>query len=315
MSVNATSIVMYHYVRPIKGSRHPLIRGLEIDAFRRQLDYLTHEFNIVSAEDVIGHVKNGSDLPMKSCLLTFDDGYKDHFLYAFPELRRRNLKGCFFPSAKSTLDRDVLDVNKIHFILSEQPDVHKLVADLKSTLLCRADRIGDVSKSSFEDCWNAYSASSRYDNKEVSFLKAMLQRILPCATRSAVLDELFRRHVSSDPEGFSAQLYMSLEELRQLVNDGMYVGSHGYSHVWLGEESNERQGTEIDLSLKFLAEIGAATSNWIMCYPYGSYNDETLRILRSRDCALGFTTSVGEAALEPSRVLELPRFDTNDFPQ
>ena len=34
------TIVMYHYVRKIKGSQFSNIKGLEFDAFKYQLDYL-----------------------------------------------------------------------------------------------------------------------------------------------------------------------------------------------------------------------------------------------------------------------------------
>ena len=35
------TIVMYHYVRPIKESKFPGIKGLELEGFKRQLDYLS----------------------------------------------------------------------------------------------------------------------------------------------------------------------------------------------------------------------------------------------------------------------------------
>jgi hypothetical protein len=44
---------MYHYVRPIKGSEYPGIKGLELNGFKRQLDYLSENFSIVSTEQVI----------------------------------------------------------------------------------------------------------------------------------------------------------------------------------------------------------------------------------------------------------------------
>ena len=34
------TIIMYHYVRPIKGSSYPLIKGLELDEFKTQLNFL-----------------------------------------------------------------------------------------------------------------------------------------------------------------------------------------------------------------------------------------------------------------------------------
>ena len=52
-----------------------------------------------------------------------------------------------------------------------------------------------------------------------------------------------------------------------------------------------------------------------MCYPYGAYSNDTLRILKDRNCAVGLTTKVGVAEISLDSALELPRFDTNDFPQ
>ena len=44
------TIVMYHYLRGIKGSDCPNIKGLEFDGFKRQLDYLSVNFSIITAE-------------------------------------------------------------------------------------------------------------------------------------------------------------------------------------------------------------------------------------------------------------------------
>jgi hypothetical protein len=51
-----------------------------------------------------------------------------------------------------------------------------------------------------------------------------------------------------------------------------------------------------------------------MCYPYGSYNDPLLSVLRTRGCKLGLTTRVEIADLEADDPLTLPRLDTNDLP-
>ena len=90
------TIVTYHYVRPIIDSQFPGIKGLEIDGFKRQLDFLQKNFSIVSTEQVIDRIKNDKPLPLKPCWLTFDDGYKEHFKYVFPELVKRNLSSAFF---------------------------------------------------------------------------------------------------------------------------------------------------------------------------------------------------------------------------
>ena len=44
---------MYHYVRNIKNSKYPQIKGIEIDLFKRQLDFIENNFNLIRAEDLI----------------------------------------------------------------------------------------------------------------------------------------------------------------------------------------------------------------------------------------------------------------------
>ena len=38
---------MYHYVRPIKGSSYPFIKGLELDEFKTQLNFLEKNYKII----------------------------------------------------------------------------------------------------------------------------------------------------------------------------------------------------------------------------------------------------------------------------
>src|SRR5215469_14411814 len=96
------TIVMYHYVRDLKRSRFPAIKGLSLDRFRRQLDYIQAHFTPITIEDVLGALKDPrSKLPEDSILLTFDDGYSDHFVNVFPVLDARGIRACFFPSGRS----------------------------------------------------------------------------------------------------------------------------------------------------------------------------------------------------------------------
>ena len=47
------TIVTYHYVRPIKKSSYPLIKGLELESFKIQLDYLEKNYKIITMESLI----------------------------------------------------------------------------------------------------------------------------------------------------------------------------------------------------------------------------------------------------------------------
>lgn len=308
--MSQVNIVMYHYVREIKNSNYPKIKGLEISGFRRQLDYLTNNFNIIKAEDVINFVKNGDNLPEKSCLLTFDDGYKDHLIFALPELLKRNLQGSFFLSAKPVIERKILNVNRIHFILASTNNLADLVNNVNK--LCIEHGITSEELDSFK---SQYAIPSLYDSADVMYVKNLLQHGLSENINNFICSKLFRTYVNRDELDFADDLYISFDETKKLISSGMYVGSHGYKHLHLNKESYDSQSSEIDLSLKFLKDVGASTIDWIMCYPYGAYNDDTLKILSERNCAVGLTTKVGIAEVKRDFSLELSRFDTNDYPQ
>jgi len=304
------AIIMYHYVRKIRDSHYKNIKGLEVDRFKRQLDYLSRNFRILTAEELISHVHGRTAIKENSCLLTFDDGYKDHIRYVMPELLARGIQGSFFPPAMPVIEREMLDVNRVHFILASCNDDRDLVKNVNLI----SQEYG-IPTSLLDEYWKLYAIQNRYDTKETIYIKRMLQHALPEDIRNAVASKLFVKYVGLPEKEFSDDLYLSIGDVKELVNCGMYVGSHGYRHLWLNKESRESQFSEIDLSLRFLMSVGAPTVDWIMCYPYGAYNSDTLDILGETKCAMGLTTNVDFAHAYLARSLELPRFDTNDFPQ
>ncbi|MGC6518138.1 MAG: polysaccharide deacetylase family protein [Candidatus Puniceispirillaceae bacterium] len=304
------TIVMYHYVRPIKGSKFPGIKGLELDGFRRQLDYLNDKFTIVSTEQVINAVNKGALLPNNACWLTFDDGYKDHFEYVMPELLKRNLHGAFFPPRVAIEEDQVLDVNLIHHILSCADDVKHLVSSLNAH--CSGQGISESDLAAYYD---EYAVPNRFDDADTIYVKRMLQHVLPEQVRTSIAEKMFKEFVGLSAADFSKELYMSIDEVRELVNSGMYVGSHGSMHYWLNKISPEEQEKDIAQSLSFLEKVGAPTKDWVMCYPYGAYNEATLSLLEKYDACVGVTTEVRAANVKADNPFELPRLDTNDFPQ
>jgi peptidoglycan/xylan/chitin deacetylase (PgdA/CDA1 family) len=306
------TIVMYHYVRDLRRSRHSAIKALSLQEFEEQIQYITRYYSVISGPELMDAIAEAAPLPPRPILLTFDDGYLDHFTEVFPVLDRQKLPGCFFPPAKCILEHEVLDVNKIHFVLSSAPDKRTLLEPIFAQIDENRSRYPLLSSAEY---WAKLGKPSRFDPAEVAFFKRMLQRELPLPLRRAILDELFRRHVTADEESFSRELYMTLDQLRLLRRHGMYIGSHGYDHLWLDTLSPPQQEREIDQSLRFLTSVGGDARRWIMCYPYGAHNESLLSVLKSRNCVVGLTTEVGLASLDGHDPLLLPRLDTNDLPK
>ena len=295
------TIVMYHYVRPIHESEFPGIKGLELEGFKRQLDFLEENYSIVTTEQVIAAVTKGKKLPKHACWLTFDDGYKEHYIHVLPELIKRNLSGAFFPPRVVIEEDKLLDVNAIHHILSKMSNIKLLVSDLYEH--CLNNGVSQVQLSNY---YKEFGIVNRWDDADTIFIKRMLQHVLPENIRNLITRSLFEKYVGISTQEFSSKLYMNIEEVRTLMKKGMYVGSHGSMHYWLDSISEEKQKEDIVKSLSFLEDIGVPTKDWIMCYPYGAYNNLTLSLLKKLGASIGITTKVKIADLSNDNPFTLP---------
>jgi peptidoglycan/xylan/chitin deacetylase (PgdA/CDA1 family) len=306
------TIVMYHYVRPIAGSRHPRIRGLELHDFEGQLDHIERHYRVISAAQLVNAARTGSPLPDNPLLLTFDDGYADHHQYVTPALQRRGMSGLFFPTSGTVEERWMLDVNKLHFVLATVGDFGALVRIVESAV--------EASRSEFDmpplaDFRARLWAANRFDPPEVIYVKRMLQFALPEILRNRITSDLFHQYVSRDEAAFADELYVSVDQLRRMREGGMEIGSHGHAHYWLDSLPVADQARDIDRSLQMLDRIGVTRQGFYFCYPFGGYTSDTVALLADRGCGAAFTTRVALARPETNDMLVLPRLDTNDLPR
>lgn len=85
-------ILMYHHVDDKQGSLY-----ISKNVFAGQMDYLVSKgYNTVTLPEVMESLQGLKTLPPKPLVITFDDGYQDNYLNAYPILRERNMKATFF---------------------------------------------------------------------------------------------------------------------------------------------------------------------------------------------------------------------------
>ena len=86
------SVVMYHYVRDLKSSRFPEIKGLDFKLFVEQIEFLRRHYQFVTSEQLARCLDSREPLPDKAVLLSFDDAYIDHYTHVFPLLDRLGIQ-------------------------------------------------------------------------------------------------------------------------------------------------------------------------------------------------------------------------------
>jgi peptidoglycan/xylan/chitin deacetylase (PgdA/CDA1 family) len=90
------TILTYHTVGDYKEIL-PAGINIPIEAFRSHMDYLfQHEYKVVPLGEIVNHMIHGQKLQGKALAVTFDDGYEDHFLHAYPILKRYGFPATIF---------------------------------------------------------------------------------------------------------------------------------------------------------------------------------------------------------------------------
>ena len=302
---------MYHYVRDLKNTRFPKLKALDISLFKEQIKYLKENYTIITMEQLIEAVDDKTDLPNKSVLLTFDDAYIDHYTQVFPILVQNNIQGSFYPPVKAVSEHVMLDVNKVHHILASNASSEQIISEIYKWL----DHFrNDYQLESNKFYYSHLAKENRFDTADRIFIKRLLQTGLDESLRQIITSKLFEMFMDISEQTLASELYMNIDQLKVMKRFGMHIGAHGYNHYWLGTLSKEKQEFEIHKSLEFLKLIGSELEKWTMCYPYGSYNKDTLDVLYDKGCKLALTTNVDVVNLNIHKKYEFPRLDTRDIP-
>lgn len=307
------AIVMYHYLREPRPGRPALSPA----RFRAQIEDFRRRFDIVGPEELL----SGS-WPPRPLMLTFDDGYREHYQLAFPLLAELGLRGLFGPVPEAAREGRVLISHQIQLLLAGPAGPagpERLEAEIEDFLRERGLGFSGAD-------YRAANPPRPGENPARFFVRTILQQDLPpprrlnsplelaAETRRELTETLFTRHVTADPAALAAELYASPDELRAMVRGGQALCLHGRSHTWLGPLAAREQQLELEQARAFILELGAGPEGLGLCYPYGSYGPETIGLARAAGLAFGLTTRAEPIGPEPEARFTWGRYDAETLP-
>jgi len=292
------TIAMYHFVRTDDSG----IKAITVKNFASQIDYILDNYTVISLEDYIDFLNNDKDIPEKSCVLTFDDGLKDHYLNVFPVLKEKKIPACFFPLTQPLTEYIVPLVHQVHFLLA------KLGSKVFSNEFNQA--LSPELKEFLVDGKVLKQKKCKWDNDDIlaGNLKYNIS-LMPFEPKIKIINQIFGKHFE-DSKRFCQDLYMSFEEMKEMLEQGMSFGGHTHSHLKLGELDREEQIKEVS---KEILEKELETKIRFFSYPFGSYSEETIKILDQQGYECGLTTDfdINKDEVNP---FALKRLDTNHLP-
>ncbi len=292
------AILMYH--RVVSGeelSRHYIQPGMYVSTstFERHLIFLKNHFEILAMTDLLSMWDEQRwDSKQRYCVVTFDDGWLDNYLYAFPLLRQYAVQATVFLPTGFIGTDDWFWPEKMAWMYRQyaargEAEKQRCLGALRN----RHSWLGDFSQ-----------AVTRGD------LDALIERCK--AFKPEQLDALL--------SGWAASLELGLPVERQVINwdearsmsaAGVSFGSHSVSHKILTKLTPGEIVQEVEDSWTVLAQQ-RVNSVPVFCYPNGDWSIDISSAVKAAGYKAATTTEFGYEAQTPMNRFGLKRVNVHD---
>jgi peptidoglycan/xylan/chitin deacetylase (PgdA/CDA1 family) len=86
-------VLMYHHINHHKGD----MVTITPEVFEGQMEYLQRAgYRTLKIQELVSYINGGLTLPQKAVVVTFDDGWLDNYMYAFPILKKYKINATVF---------------------------------------------------------------------------------------------------------------------------------------------------------------------------------------------------------------------------
>lgn len=262
------AILIYHRVSPRRDSWS--LEPLSPQSFERQMRYFSQNYEILPLDRLVEHIKQGEPLPEKAVVITFDDGYKDNYRYAYPILKKYHVPATIFLTTGHIGTGNLFWWDKVSYIIQ-----HTYLDQLN-----------------LEEFGTFSMRSEREKSRASSIITERLKK-LPGGKKDLLIDDLLTISGVEIPADFGKELILSWDEISEMSHDGIAFGAHTVNHPILTNLPFEQAEREIVQSKNDIEKmIGHQVTAF--SYPNGDFNADIAKLVRT----CGFACAV---AVSPSR--------------
>lgn len=277
-------VLMYHRVLEpeqagLTGS-HPGIIVTQ-DTFARHMAVLKRRFTVLSLDAFADHLERKIPLPHSSCVVTFDDGWKDNVVNGLPVLKRHGIPALVF------LPTNFIGHRRVFW---REALTHVLVAAIM------ASRTDSARRARFADLLGPLDLGSVLDIEDedpravvIDFLGRQRLLAAPAEALIAALTDVLGRRVE---DMATPDTFMDWADVDAMERSGTAFGGHGVEHrplalATLEEARDEIQGSKAVVSARFPGTVPTFS------YPNGSLNHDVVNLVRAAGYRFAFTTEPG----------------------
>jgi peptidoglycan/xylan/chitin deacetylase (PgdA/CDA1 family) len=264
-------ILTYHRVLP---ANHPDLKfeqpGMYVtpETFQLHMNEVKRRFTVVHLNDWVKKLESNEKLPKYACAITFDDGWKDNYEYAYPILKELGIPATIF-----------LVSDYISTTYNFWPNrLSRFLGSIDNVLLRKV-------VNSEEGQWLKRRLSSNFDSTPEEKDNEYINRIIEICKvyNDDEINSFLDRLQSKYPDYMAAEATDLLDEkqVTEMVGSGLIrVGSHTCQHKRLLDSLNDEEIThEVSSSKKELMTRFNSPVE-IFCYPNGDFNDFSIDLVQ-----------------------------------
>ncbi len=304
LNINFFHGIMFHHFHD--RNMHKKSQGsISAKEFEKILNFIGFE-NILDPKVFIDLLKNNK-LKKKHVCLTFDDNLKSQFDIALPVLEKHNLKAFFFVYSSSlTKKPDLLELFR-YFRTNYYKSVNLFYKDFNKEVINKygKNKIDNFFKNNKKKILSWKSNFKIYTVQDIKF-RFLRDRFLLKREYEKFMFNLFASK-KFDYKKILKKLFMNSKDLNKLSKLGHEIGLHSNSHpTRLGDLSKIHQLTEYNTNKKILKSFVKKIDIISMSHPCGSYNQNTINILKNMKIQVGFRSDLKK---KNNSSLEIARMD------
>jgi len=263
-------ILMYHRISPQNDNWS--LKPLSPHNFERQIEYFCHNFEVFPLEQLVQRILQEKPLPKKAVIITFDDGYKDNYLYAFPILKKYHIPATVFLATGHIGTGNLFWWDKVNYAIQ-----HTAIDRLD------LDELGN------------YSLQSDLDRSHANFMITEKLKKLPNDNKEFLVKRIINDLNVDIPPDLGMKIILSWDEVREMSDDNIVFGAHTVNHPILTNLSLEQAKYEIlqskrDIEKELCKEVTSFS------YPNGDFNAEIIELVKDN----GFHYAV---SVRPNKII------------
>lgn len=279
MHRNSLTVLNYHRVedasKPGFNTYKPNVSATP-EMFAAQMAYVKRHYNVITCDHLVAWLQRKTKLPPYPALITFDDGYKDNLVHAYPILRQHGLSAIIFLATA--------------YIGGSIPFYWDYVAYCFYHTQRDSIQLTPFQSVSWSDDRSRDRAISRWIE---------LVKRLPDHDKQEKVRALPAQLNLSVPDHAFAGLCLTWEQVREMQGSGLEFGAHTVNHPILTRVPLSSAAVELaDSKSRVEAELGKPVISF--AYPNGQAEDFSagvVELVRKTGFHLAFTLMPG-----PSRV-------------